>query len=103
LETKKRVEGSNKCPTNTWAEEMKMTVRVSHIGGCKLGDVVTFYTKGEERSVTGYVTRLNFGEYQGDYCDVEVLVDGMTYVFGTGGHLGQSWTTEGGTEEWFKA
>lgn len=73
----------------------------SHIGGLHIGDFVTFYTKGEERTVSGRVTKLVFGETQGDYCDVILDVDGMEYIFGTGGHLGETWTCESGSEEWF--
>jgi hypothetical protein len=73
----------------------------SHIGGLRKGDRVTFSTFGEERSVSGIVTALSFGGYQGDYCDITLDADGMNYTFGTGGHLGSSWTTESGGQEWF--
>ena len=73
------------------------------IGGLHKGDTVSFFTQGEERKVTGVVTKLVFGEHQGDYAEVHVSVDGMSYTFGTDGHLGQTWTTESesGTEQWF--
>jgi hypothetical protein len=63
------------------------------------GNVVRFFTRGENRAVTGTVTAID-GEYP-DYVTVTVDIDGMTYHFGTGGHLGTSWTTESGSEEWF--
>ena len=77
-------------------------MKQSRIGHCHIGDVVTFFTKNEERSVTGRVTRLEFGKTQWDYAQVYIDVDGMEYCFGTGGHLGETWTTESGKEQWFK-
>jgi len=76
----------------------------SRIGGCHVGDWVTFYTSPADgaRSVTGKVIRLEFGETQGDYATVYLDVDGMTYAFGTGGHLGETWTSESGQFQWFK-
>lgn len=71
------------------------------IGGIHQGDTVTFFTQGEARKVTGRVTALVFGTHQGDYAHVVIDVDGMLYEFGTGGHLGETWTTESGSEQWF--
>ena len=70
------------------------------VNGLRAGDVVEFST-ADDVSVSGTVTKLTFGTYQGDYCDVHVDVDGMNYVFGTGGHLGTSWTTDDGSQVWF--
>lgn len=71
----------------------------THVGGLHKGDTVTFATA--ERSVTGLVTALRPPNYQGDYAEVYMTVDGMNYCFGTGGHLGKTWTTEGGMDQWF--
>jgi hypothetical protein len=71
------------------------------VNGLCINDWPTFYTKGEERSVTGRVVRIDHGAYDGDYATVYLDVDGMEYAFGTGGHLGNTWTTESGSEEWF--
>lgn len=74
---------------------MKTRARINSV---YMGDVVTFETA--TRSVTGTVTSLVFSEDQGGYQHILIEMDGMTYMFGTGGHLGNTWTTEGGTEEW---
>lgn len=79
---------------------MKNTPK-AHINGLHVGDLVTFYTQGEERSVTGRITKLTFGKHQMDYASITLNVDGMSYEFGTGGHLGLTWTTESGREQWF--
>lgn len=75
------------------------TKHTSHVGGLHKGDTVTF--SASERSVTGLVTGLNLPAYQNDYGEVHILADGMPYTFGTGGHLGTTWTTESGSQEWF--
>jgi hypothetical protein len=80
-----------------------MKTPTAHIGHCHVGDFATFYTYGEARSVSGRVVGLQFGETQGDYHTVTLDSDGMPYHFGTGGHLGDTWTTESGSEQWFKA
>jgi hypothetical protein len=79
---------------------MTITPRKAHIGHVSQGDTVTFNGPDDD-SITGIVTTLVFGAYQGDYCHITVNADGMLYEFGTGGHLGDTWTTGNGTDQWF--
>jgi hypothetical protein len=89
--------------------QIKMTVKTikqNQINGIAKGDTVKCFTYAEERSVTGVVTAVNRFHTVGywkhsDYASITVDVDGMPYEFGTGGHLGETWTTESGATQWF--
>lgn len=72
----------------------------SRIGGLHLGDMVRFTSQSDpDKTVCGRVTELRFGLSQCDYADVVVDADSFPVVFGTGGHLGEQWTTDGETGE----
>lgn len=68
----------------------------------RTGQKVRFFTYAEEQSVTGTVTAKHKGYHPYGYKDVILESNaGDTWCFGTGGHLGDTWTTDAGTQEWF--
>jgi hypothetical protein len=73
----------------------------SHIGNIHKGDTVEF-SGPDTQSFYGVCVALEFGESQNDYASVTIeLTDGTKQIFGTGGHLGNTWTAYDGSHQWF--
>lgn len=63
---------------------------------------VTRIIRNEERVITGKITRIDPGAYDCDYPTVYLMTaDGLEYCFGMADIFGETWTTEGGSEQWW--